>query len=137
MREKLCRVMRQVDFSAPSIVGPFPISQSFTRHSPGLGIVAELMGCDPDNAADFITDSLFDNKLVDSIGEGAVQIRQPFRVWKEIGGCFAPSLFHVGLLRDNRRHDLLLMFSFNQLLVLLLLFPNIKTNRVATQSVRR
>ena len=32
--------MRQVDFSAPAIVSTFWLSQAFTRHSPGLGIVA-------------------------------------------------------------------------------------------------
>src|SRR5262245_17519935 len=47
MMEKLCRVMRQVDFSAPPRVGPFPISQSFTRHSPGVGIVPKNVRRNP------------------------------------------------------------------------------------------
>jgi hypothetical protein len=41
MREELCRVVRQVDFSAPSIVDASLISHSFTQHSPGPGIVAK------------------------------------------------------------------------------------------------
>ena len=59
-------MMRQVDFSAPSRVGAFPISQSFTRHSPGLGIVAQSMH------RSFFVDTAFDEVSLEDLLDGAL-----------------------------------------------------------------